>query len=492
MTEHNLLTGQIEPVRVTSKGVSVRDAADMLFRQKAFISVWVCIVGALFAVYLVMAPARYRSHITFLLMSERPVPAVSQEELRSGGLAEEVTESQIATEMQLLSSTELLRRVVEQCHLVPKDPSGVPAQQLEKAETKLSKSLKVTPDGKSDLITVQYRGYSPKQTVQVLQTLADSYLDRHLELHRVAGDYEFFREQAAHFENQWRDAQARMSAFELRTKVVVLDEQKDLGIRKLNDLEASLRETQTAVSEAEHREAVLLQELSQAAPRITTQVRAIPNQYSAERLNTMIAELSNRRTELLTKFRPDNRLVQEVDQQIAQTKSALRLASASDSKEQETDVNPLRQGLEGQLVQSRAALAGLRARAETLAAQIAQYGAKVDNLGNATAGYDLLARDVKEAEAKYLLYSRQSEEARISDEMDRKRMANVVVADGPELPAAPEPKFSLDVVAGFIFALLMIGPIAFVRGLRRNQVFTPWELEGVVGVPVLGAVAEAS
>jgi uncharacterized protein involved in exopolysaccharide biosynthesis len=470
----------------------MRDVADILIRQKWLIAAWPALICGFLIGYLALSPAKYHSQVTFLLTGPRSVPVLSQGEFLPGPSGAEVTESQMATEIQLLSRKALLERVVEKCNLVQKSTKGSLAERIEKAEKKLSRSLKITPGGKADLITVSYLDYSPEQSVAVLGALSDSYLDHHLQIHRAAGNLTFFLEQASHFETEWREAQARMSAFELRTKVVVLDEQKDLSIRKLNELEASLRDTQSALSETERREEMLLRQVSEAAPRITTQERAMPNQYSVERLNSMIVELSNRRTELLTKFQPDNRLVQEVDQQIAQTQNALTVATASESKEEATDVNPLRQTLEGQLLQSRTTIAGLHARAGTLEAQIAQYGHTVDALGNATGTYDLLAREVKEAEAKYLLYSRQSEEARISEEMDRKRMANVVVMDGPDRPATAEPKLSLDVVFGLLFATAIVLPIAFVRGLRRTQVFTPWELEGVTGIPVLGTVMDAS
>ena len=42
-----------------------------------------------------------------------------------------------------------------------------------------------------------------------------------------------------------------------------------------------------------------------------------------ERLNTMLAELKNHETEMLAKYRPDDRMVLEVRQQIAQTESRL-------------------------------------------------------------------------------------------------------------------------------------------------------------------------
>ena len=55
----------------------------------------------------------------------------------------------------------------------------------------------------------------------------------------------------------------------------------------------------------------LEQQLGALPARIATQSRALPNQYSIERLSTMLVELRNKRTQLLTKLRPDDRSGQE-------------------------------------------------------------------------------------------------------------------------------------------------------------------------------------
>jgi polysaccharide biosynthesis protein PslE len=492
MNDGALSTRPVPVIQATPAALSVREVADLVCRQRWMLVLWVAIACGSLAAYIYLAAPVYKSQVTFLLMNQRPVPS-AQGEGAGSIVSTEVSDSQVATEIQLMSSHETLKQIVEAAHLLPDSVSKEDRpRQIAKAEKKLSKSLTITPDGKSSMITVAYRGDSPEQTTRVLQTLANVYLARQYQIHKSAGSYQFFREQADNYQKEWKTAQQQLSAFESKTKVLVLEEQKDLEIRKLNALEASLREAESAVSEANHKKDVLEQQITRLEPRIVTQQRAIPNQYSAERLNTMIVDLRNKKTELLTKFRADSRQVQEIDQQITQTQSALDRAAQGQATEEATDVNPLRQTLESQVLQSGSTVAGLNARVATLTTQIAQCRWRIDQLGKATGEYERLAREVKEDESKYLLYSRQSEQSRISDEMDRQRIANVVVADGPERPIAAEPKVNLNVLFAFLFAICLVVPLAFVRGLRRRQVYTPWELEGIVGVPVLGTVLESS
>ena len=163
----------------------------------------------------------------------------------------------------------------------------------------------------------------------------------------------------------------------------------------------------------------------------------MPNQTSVEHLNSLLADLQNRRTQLLAKFRPDDRNVQETDQEIADTQAALDKAMKLTGLEQSTDVNPVHQTLEIEMAKEQSALAGVEARRNTLAQQTQNYHAQLLNLGNATTAYDDLARNRKEAEENYLLYTKKTEEARIAESLDQQKIANVAIAETPTEPHLP-------------------------------------------------------
>src|SRR5277367_6323939 len=149
-------------------------------------------------------------------------------------------------------------------------------------------------------------------------------------------------------------------------------------IRKVIDQQSALREAQANSIDTQKRISALRSQLTDESPRITTQTRKIPNQYSVERLNTLIAELQNKRTDLLTKFKPTDRTIREVDQQIADTRAALENAQKLNSYEEATDVNPLRQNIELELSHAEAAGDGLRARVSELRSQTQQYRGELE------------------------------------------------------------------------------------------------------------------
>ena len=200
----------------------------------------------------------------------------------------------------------------------------------------------------------------------------------------------------------------------------------------------------------------------------------------------MLVELRNKRTQLLTRLRSDDRLVKEVDQQIKDTAAALEEAKMVNNVEQSTDVNPLRQNLEAELAKARLDLVGQKARRDDLAHQLAEYQARLDQLDQASTTNADLQRQLKTSEENFQLYAKKKEEARIADEMDQNKITNVALAEKPlprRMPASPNRV--LIVGLGLFLALLISLTIVLLAEVVRDTVHTPRELEQATDIPVI-------
>lgn len=277
-------------------------------------------------------------------------------------------------------------------------------------------------------------------------------------------------------------SEKQLTGFQQDNSLVVLAQQKDLTLQKTAEAKAKLLESEAAVNEATNRIKRIEQQLAATPKRIVTQSRSIPAQYSAERLNTMMVELQNRRTQLLTKFRHDDRLVREVDEQIRTTREALAKAESQTATEQATDLNPLRQTLETEYSRARLEQTGAQARRDTLAAQLRDYEGSLRKLEGDTTQHNDLQRQVKEAEENYQLYAKKREEARIADELDRQKITNVSIAEAPAVPQIPSsPNRPLNLVLGvFVAAFLSLGTV-FSAEMLGDTIHTPRELKRLPG-----------
>jgi uncharacterized protein involved in exopolysaccharide biosynthesis len=416
-----------------------------------------------------------------------------------GAVDGEVSESAINSEIELLTSRDLLTQVAKETGLGQagssmfwKKSTSEP-ERIEKAANDLAKELVIAPVKKANVISISYSANSPELAAAVLQKLGELYLEKHLKLHHPTGASDFFKEKADQYETQLHDSEKQLTSFQQDNKLIVLAQQKDLTLQKTAEAKAKLLESETAFNEATNRIKRIEQQLATTPKRVVTQSKSIPAQYSAERLNTMMVELQNRRTQLLTKFRPDDRLVREVDAQIRTTKDALAKAESQTATEQQTDLNPLRQTLETEYSRARLEQTGAQARRDTLAAQLRDYEGELRKLEGDTTRHDDLQRQKKEAEENYQLYAKKREEARIADELDRQKITNVSIAEAPAVPRIPSsPNRPLNLLLGiFVATFLSLGTV-FSAEMLGGTIHTARQLEALTGATVLATVPENS
>jgi uncharacterized protein involved in exopolysaccharide biosynthesis len=462
----------------------LRDNADILFRSRHTVIASCAVFTLLVAAWIWLRPASYESQMTILVKNSRADLIVTPDGTAMPIMNGEINDGQIGTEIQLLSSAELFGKVVDQCGLGGNTPAS-----REKAVETLLKKVKIAPLLKSSMIRVRYASSDPKMSAQVLQSLADAYLEKHLQLHSSTGSLAMFQQQAEEYETKLREAEGRLIAFQKASGFVGAPEQKELLIRKVVEQQSALREAQANSIDTQKRIQALREQLTDQSPRITTQTRKIPNQYSVERLNTLIAELQNKRTDLLTKFKPNDRTIKEVDQQIADTRAALDNAQKLNSYEVATDVNPLRQSIQLELSHAEAAGDGLRGRVSELHSQTQQYRAELEKLEDIRPGEQELLREIKVAEDNFMLYSRKREEARIGEVMDKQKLSNVTISEAPRVASLAETRLTAGSLAALLLGNLLIVLGSLILGYARRTVYTPRELESFTGLPVLATAA---
>jgi len=462
--------------------------ADALFRRQYFILGSTLLLVLTVAAVWQWSPRKYEAQTVLLVRNNRAEVVLTPGQSPGALPQAQLNEGQIATEAQLLVNRSSLRQVVQRAGLTPPGASG---DVLEQAVRSLEKELKVIPNPKASMITVRYANQDPQKAANVLRQLLAKYTDQHIRVHQAAGT-DFFERQAADQGKRLREAQERLASFQRNSKIVLLHEQKELNLRRLMEIEAGHREAKVAFQEGTERVSALAKMVAQLTPRITTQMRSIPNQYLVERLQTMLVELKNKRTDLLAKFRSDDRLVQQVEQQLADTQATLDRAVKMSATEQASDVNPLRQSLDADLARAQMGQKVLRARIGMLDGQIRSFKTEIAGLERATASYNDLLREVKSLEENYQLYSRKWEEARIASALDQQKIANVTVVEDPEVPASPAPRSLLLPAGAILLGLCLILCAAVLTGVHGQELHTPEAIFQASGVQVLATIPERS
>ena len=221
---------------------------------------------------------------------------------------------------------------------------------------------------------------------------------------------------------------------------------------------------------------------------MTTQVKSGDNAQVLQNLKATLLTLEMKRTELLTKYQPTYPLVQEVDKQLLDTRLALAKEETSPVKEETTDQNPTYAWVNSELAKAKADLSGFRARETALVAIVNVYMAQARQLEQQGILQGDLMRTEKADEANYLLYTKKKEEARIEDALDRTRLLNVSVAQGPLLPSLPtRSPWVFALVACLLGVAVSLG-VVFAIDYADQSFRTPSEVMSELRIPVLAAV----
>jgi uncharacterized protein involved in exopolysaccharide biosynthesis len=481
-----------KPLAVPSP--TMRDLFAVLFRQRrlgllSFVTIFLIAIS-----YGIFAPS-YQAHMKVLVRRGRvdapvaPTPSPSQMFQR-----EEVTEEELNSQVELLKDEEILGKVVQALGPAVRTPwvdrlfGGSEEVRLARAVRRMARRLKVEAVRKSHLIEVTYSSSDPAQASTVLRSLAHAYLERQQRVHRPSGEFEFFEQQVVLSRRGLLEAEFHLMDFSNDQGVVSAAQERDLALQKLSDAEANDRQTRVSIAETSQRIHGLEQKLQSLPERVVTAIRNSDNPQLAEKMKSKLLELQLKRTELLTKFQPSYRLVQEVDQQIAETKESIATEDKSPLRDQTSNPDANHEWARGELLKAQVELGTLEAHGRATSIQVAGYRDSAQRLGGNAIRQGELLGELKLAEEKYLLYVNKREEARIEDAMDQGGILNVAVAEEPRAPALPAQAIWVFGVVGMVLGSTLSTGLVFAADYLNPGFRTPDEVITYLGIPVLASL----
>jgi uncharacterized protein involved in exopolysaccharide biosynthesis len=470
----------------------------VLFRQrKAFR--WAA--GAVLVatiVYAFVGP-KYESNMKVLVRHGRADAPVSANESAPLDVTRlQVTEEELNSEVELLRDDEVLKGAVEE--------SGVGTggwldswhwgesrpQKVERAARRLAGKLKVEPVKKTNLIAVRYAADDPQVAAKVLRAVAEQYLEKHTAVHRPSGELGFFEQQTSESRRQLEDSESALLRFAGNRGVVAAALQRDLALQKLSEMDAGDRQTQVQLAETEQRISGLREQLSRLPQRSTTQIRTSDNPELMKSLKANLLDLQLKRIQLLTKFEPSHKLVQEVDRQIGRTQSAIAAEALTPLRDETTDKDARYEWADAELIKAQVQRKDLEARESATNWQKVAYAKTALELGkDAVVQDDLISRE-RAAEENYLLYVKKREEARMDDALDARGIVNVAIAEEPVAPALPVWSTSMILAVGLIASGSAGVGAAFAADYLTPSFRDPDDVIAYLGAPVLACLPRES
>jgi uncharacterized protein involved in exopolysaccharide biosynthesis len=474
---------------------TLRDLAAIGFRRKRVLAF--CFFGILLGVIIATfaMPAKYKAETKLLVKKGRMDPVVTPEQTAPMMFRDTVTEEELNSEVELIESDDVLRKVVVDCGLDRKksllallNPWQGSQERIAKAVRRLKSDLVVELVKKTDLISISYESESPELAARVLRTLNDGYIQKHLEVHHPGGQVQFFEQETEQYRKALADSEQRLKEFSDQTGGVSPSEVRDQTLDKLAEFNSTLATTRADIATAEQRIQDLESQQKSTPARLTTQMKKGDNPQVLETLKNTLMTLELKRTELLTKYQPTYPLVTEVDKEIADTKSALAKEEGTPVSEETTDQNPTYQWINEELAKAKSDLRGLKARETATQAIVNVYTNSARVLDEKGLLQQDLLRTQKANEENYLLYLKKGEEARIATALDQTRILNVAITEPPSVPALPSRSAWEFVLVGCLLAAVFSSGLAVTLDYMDQSFRTPSEVAAELRIPVLAAV----
>jgi succinoglycan biosynthesis transport protein ExoP len=364
-----------------------------------------------------------------------------------------------------------------------------------KAAQILLQNLRVTAVKETNIISVSYKNTDRAMAVRVLQELVSRYFDKHLEVHRSTGAFEFVRRETDQLRSQLNQTDKELKELDdqagiispaqteanLTAELMKAEEELSIANAELMGQKARVQKIVSGLAWAQ---------VNRSDKNAPLAVSSDTNQqYQA--LASRVTRLRQIETELLATYTPENPKVKVVRSQIA-------------------DVEKLRQDLEEkypglldsalagspsqtarhELVTENAQLLALEAKTEALATRVNGIRERFKRFSELRAQLADLGRRKEVEETNYKYFESSLERARIDETLDPSRMPNISVVQKP-LTAEKYSKDKRTLVLSLAFGGWAIGiGIALLKELvmdrtvkRRVELETRLSIPQVLSIP---------
>lgn len=208
--------------------------------------------------FTLMQPSRYVAKTSLVLNVSGATP------FEQGSMSAQLTASYLATQLDIISSRSVALKVVDNLdlegdqklkRLLLQDHDGSMLVR-DRLASKLSKSLKVFPSRDSRVVDIAFTFTDPELAALMANAFADAYIETNLELNMepAARSAVWFDDQIKTFRIRLEEAQRRLTDYQQKQGIVMIDERLDTETNRLNELSKSFVEAQAKTYDVKSRQ----------------------------------------------------------------------------------------------------------------------------------------------------------------------------------------------------------------------------------------------
>ena len=358
----------------------------------------------------------------------------------------------------------------------------------EDAILRVADGIKVEPIRDSDILTLKVRMPSPQLCLDVSNILLEDYLRRRIAIRSGSAGPDFFSTNLNDAKEKLEKASQHRAAVRDRYNLTSPSEELSLDLKELSALNTEILENEAEIAKLSGQREVLV-ESAEKMPDLVTKERVEANNPVLQTIKDRITTLEVDRAKIASHYQPGSELLKKVDEEIATLKDTLAHESATIVSTVTTENNPTKRDFHSNSELQTMQLAGLRDRNRALKVPAEKLEKQLQQLEMGNDELEAAEREYRLAEQDYLAFSKRYGEARMSEDLDSRRIANVTIASPPDTPITPiYPRKMFLMEIGMGVALLLGIALAALLEAMEDRILDERGLLTVGGVPYLGTV----
>jgi uncharacterized protein involved in exopolysaccharide biosynthesis len=342
-----------------------------------------------------------------------------------------------------------------------------------------AKHLHVGSSPKSSILRMTFAHEDPKLAAETLNAFVSAYLAYRSEV-LAGGEVEGLTQQRGVIETRLADADKALRDFLAINAIGDFDVAMNSTAKLYSDISDKLSEVEASQREADAKARGLTRQLSSTPSEIPL--------YSESNSEQELFSLKAQRNDLLTRYRPDSRAVQDLDKRIAQMETFLKSTAPGGLKR--VGQNPTWQAMEADRAKAQADAVALTARADELKRQRAEADNRRAQLASLEPQYRRLKRDRDALETSAAAFATREQTERSRTELAQRSVNNISVYEAARPPAkgsSPKRTIALALAAFGLLTALVVG---LFRIWQLRTFPSTGSVERTLGLPVLAAARE--
>lgn len=292
----------------------------------------------------------------------------------------------------------------------------------------------------------------------------------------------FLEQRVVSSKTELAGAEDRLKAYQVAHKIYSTTDQMKGLADQLTELDKVKAQNQLDLETAQAALGSIKGQLSDAGA-------GIADSPAIQQYKTQLAQLEATKASYTGKYTDEHPKMQEINQQIAQTRQSLNDEISKIVAQQAPSSSTVQQKLLSDKFSSEAAIAVAQSKNAAIAALEKKNDAEIAKLPEDQQGYIRVKRDADVAQEIYVMLAKRLEEAKVAEVMVPNEVQVIDEATLPERPIKPRKLLTLAIAA--ILGILAGSGYTVAKALMYRKIRSSEDVEQYLQLPVLGSIPDA-